>query len=281
MKNPFVYGRVVKGKDFFDREKELSFLKRISEESGRVFLISPRRYGKTSLLINLIEILKKNKFYVIYLDLYRATTLQKFIEIYLTETSKVISGKIEKALNMLKKLISGINLKLVLDPAGSYSIQLGYKPSLEEISHIFDEIINLPQKIAEKNNRKSVVIIDEFQEMANYNGEEIEKKIRAHIQHNDRTAYIFSGSKKSVIYRMIESPDRAFYKMGDIFILKKLPEEGFKNFIKSKFEHTGININEKALDEIINLSENYPYNVQFLSHKMWEKCKDRKKNFSK
>ncbi|HOC19161.1 MAG TPA: hypothetical protein PKK95_12875, partial [Vicinamibacterales bacterium] len=50
MDNPFVYGEVVPDAAFVDREVELDRLVRDLLAGQKVFLISPRRYGKSSLV---------------------------------------------------------------------------------------------------------------------------------------------------------------------------------------------------------------------------------------
>ena len=50
MPNPFVYGEVVPGEAFVDREVELDRLISDLAAGQKVFLISPRRYGKSSLV---------------------------------------------------------------------------------------------------------------------------------------------------------------------------------------------------------------------------------------
>src|SRR4026209_543841 len=50
MTNPFVYGEIVPPSSFVDREDELDRLTRDLLAGQKVFLISPRRYGKSSLV---------------------------------------------------------------------------------------------------------------------------------------------------------------------------------------------------------------------------------------
>jgi hypothetical protein len=60
--NPFKYGTVVSGKDFADREAELQQLSSRLRETVRIFLVAPRRYGKTSLIRNVLMSLQKQRF---------------------------------------------------------------------------------------------------------------------------------------------------------------------------------------------------------------------------
>ena len=48
--NPFVYGEIVGSGAFADREGERDRLSRDLASGQKVFLISPRRYGKSSLI---------------------------------------------------------------------------------------------------------------------------------------------------------------------------------------------------------------------------------------
>lgn len=69
MENPFRYGGIVRGPYFADRTEELAELTREMINLGRVFLISPRRFGKTCLLFNLMDKLGELGFVTAYLDL--------------------------------------------------------------------------------------------------------------------------------------------------------------------------------------------------------------------
>jgi hypothetical protein len=60
--NPFKYGTAVSGEDFADREAELQQLSSRLRETVRNFLVAPRRYGKTSLIRNVLMSLQKQRF---------------------------------------------------------------------------------------------------------------------------------------------------------------------------------------------------------------------------
>jgi len=57
--NPFIFGKVVTGKYFTNRTEELRELKQDIKNHTNIILYGPRRYGKTSLIFNLFESLKK------------------------------------------------------------------------------------------------------------------------------------------------------------------------------------------------------------------------------
>jgi len=80
MKNPFRYGEVVTGEDFADRETELENIIRDLKAGQTIFLISPRRYGKTSLIINALKRLQKDGFLTAYIDLFKVSSFKSFLE---------------------------------------------------------------------------------------------------------------------------------------------------------------------------------------------------------
>ena len=96
MKNPFIYGEVVTGKDFADREIEMAEIIRDLKDGQNIFLISPRRYGKTSLIINALEKLQLEGFYTAYIDLFKVSSFKGLLELYTEAISRAAETKIER-----------------------------------------------------------------------------------------------------------------------------------------------------------------------------------------
>ena len=71
MENPFVYGKVVRGKYFADREAEIAELINDIASGQNVIVFSPRRYGKTSLILEVLDRVKAEGLLTFYLDLLR------------------------------------------------------------------------------------------------------------------------------------------------------------------------------------------------------------------
>jgi len=273
MKNPFVYGEVVTGADFADRKDEIKEFVRDLKDCEKIFLISPRRYGKTSLIINILTKLKKEQIYSIYIDLYKVTSLHKLLELYSREIALAVETKLERAIRFIKETLPGLRPKITINADGSPSIGIDYISNKGEVIRFLDEVYNLPQKIALKKKKNFVVAFDEFQEVRNFNGESIEKSMRASFRHQRKVAYIFAGSKKDMLNDMVYNKSRAFYKIGKVII----PREEFCKFLEKKFKNTGFTLGSGCVNRILNLVEDYPYNAQFLCHKLWDMNLDKKK----
>ncbi|MDD5060945.1 MAG: ATP-binding protein, partial [Candidatus Marinimicrobia bacterium] len=276
MKNPFVYGEAVMGENFTDRTKELAEITRDLSSGERLFLISPRRYGKTSLILKALEELKKNDFYIVYMDLYKATSLQAFLEIYTRSIATAVETKTDKILNFFKNTLPGLRPTISLQPDGSASVGIELVPKVSDVLNFLDQIYDLPQKLAKKKGRNFIIVFDEFQEILNLDGESMEKTMRACFQHHDRVGYLFAGSKRHILYDMVSNPERAFYKMGRIINLEKLPRLEFIDFLLNAFKTTGYKIESETLDTLLDLVEDYPYNAQYFCHKLWDEYADTK-----
>jgi AAA+ ATPase superfamily predicted ATPase len=277
MKNPFVYGEVVTGKDFADREIEMENLIRDMKAGQTIFLISPRRYGKTSLIMNALDKLREERFYTAYIDLFKVSSLKGLLELYAEVISRAAETKIGRFNRLVREFFPNIHPKVVISTDGSPTIEIDYDVKEKRAGKLFDEVYEAPQRIATKRDRNFIVVLDEFQEIANLNGEMVEKGMRACFQHHDRVGYLFAGSRRHIIAEMVSDKRRAFYNMGKIMPLDKIPGEEFKAFLEDKFSRTGFSLEAGVLDGILDVTENYPYNVQFLCHELWNRCLDRRK----
>jgi hypothetical protein len=268
MPNPFKYGTVVSGKDFADRQGELKELATRLKEPVRIFLLAPRRYGKSSLIENALNALQKEDILIANLDLYWAASTRDFLELY---ASKVIRGSksiSRRAAFFVKNFLPRLRPKLGFDPTGNpeLSLDVARHASAESV----EEILNLPQRIAESEGKPFAVVFDEFQEIMKLNGSVLERQIRAAIQHHTHVSYLFAGSKTHMLLDMVSDETRPFYQMGTLMTLNKIPETDFSSFVRNKFAESGKKISRAALNRILTECENIPHYVQLLSFNLWD-----------
>src|ERR1051326_1272743 len=80
--NPFVYGEVVTAAAFADREDERARLARDLAEGQKVFLISPRRYGKSSLIRDVMKGLAAKRLLTVEVTVAASSSYVGFLEAY-------------------------------------------------------------------------------------------------------------------------------------------------------------------------------------------------------
>ena len=269
MEIPFKTG-VVTGRDLIDREAEMGRLVRDLGSSEKVFLIAPRRYGKTSLVINALERLKRSGSVPIYLDLYRASTFKAFIEIFTREVAAALETKVERAIEMIEALLPRVRPVVRFDPEGTISWTVDMVCREEELALVFADLLESLQGLAKKRNKKVIIAIDEFQNIRRYDGISIEQTMRSIIQHQDRVAYLFSGSATSIMRDMVEQEASTFYRLGNILYLGKIDPPYFVRFILRKFKGGGFSIDRSTAERIVSTVDNIPFYVQHLCRELWK-----------
>ena len=274
MKNPFVYGETVTGVYFCNRIQEIRELVNDIKNGTNVIIFSPRRYGKTSLINQVLEITKKKGIISFYVDLYPAVNKQKFIEIYAQAISSGLTGKTSRIVKKLKEYLPRIIPKVVMDDQ-SVQFEFGFD-SRGSLSLHVDDLLKAAKKVADQHNKNAVVVFDEFQEIASFDDQEIERKMRSVFQHHRNVSYIFMGSKTHLMRDIFNNLNRPFYKSGKHFPLGKIDSNELGNFAANKFKTAGINITEDELKEIIEVTECHPYYFQMLCHVLWEITRDDK-----
>ena len=270
--NPFYYGEVVTGENFTDRVAEIERLTTELCGGHNIFLISPRRYGKTSLIINTLELIKIKGLFVFYMDLYKVASVRELLDAYAKGIVRSCKTRVEKISDFIKELFPKVRPKIILGDDGVPSIEVDISLKEKELMDSLTEILDVPQKIAKKRKKNFVVVFDEFQEITNFDGERLEKLMRACFQHHHNVAYLFAGSKRHLLNSMVSDPNRAFYKLGDVMNLQKVAPEEMIKFVKKQFSKVPIKIEEKTIGTVLEISENVPYNVQYLCHNLWNRC---------
>lgn len=264
MDKPFIYGMPVEGKNFTDRELETKRLQLNFENGMNSILISPRRIGKTSLVKKVKSLTEGKERIVVFMDIYKCRTEYDFYERFASSIIQATSTKMEQMLKTAKEFIMSITPKISYspDPGMEYTLSLGITPK----SNTPEEILNLPERIAQKKGIQIVVCIDEFQQIGEMpNSLTIQKTIRSVWQHHRNTSYCLFGSKQHLMTKLFYSRKMPFYQFGDMFFLKKIPTEKWVPFIISRFQDAGKQISEEIAQKICQTVDNYSSYVQQLA----------------
>ena len=267
MKNPFRYGIAVDEPYFIDREQEMKDFTTWLKSGQSIVVYSPRRYGKTSLILKLLKKFRKEGYHTIYIDLFKVTSRRRFAEMYYSEILRQMPSW-EKALRRISALTKTIRPVVSFDSQGlpDISVRFENKSGEADLTEIFD----LPQKLAGK--KPWIIVFDEFQDISKLNGESFEKEMRAALIHHTKVSYVFMGSKMHMLLNMFTHRNRAFYQFGKIIELKKIPINILVGYLEISFKNSEINFSYGIPDKIINLCEAIPHYVQYLASGAWEEA---------
>ncbi|MBR5694697.1 MAG: ATP-binding protein [Paludibacteraceae bacterium] len=268
--NPFVFGKAVEGSYFTDREEDAKRLTANLTHGINTTLISPRRWGKTSLVKKVISEIKRPDIKTVFIDIFQCKTEYEFYRTFSTAVIKQTSSKIEEWVEMAKAFLSHIAPKFSFgtDPLNDFSLSFEW----ESKDGTEQEILQLPEKIAQKKGIRLVVCLDEFQQISGFaDSSNFQKKIRSVWQHQQNVTYCMFGSKKHLLENIFNDKSMPFYKFGDIMFLKKIPTEEWISFIRGKFESTGKSISTAQIVKICEATENLSSYVQHLAWIVWYK----------
>jgi len=270
--NPFVYGEVVPGEAFVDREAELDRLIADLSSAQKIFLISPRRYGKSSLIRRGLDLLRRRGALTIDVTVSSYSSYLAFLEGYARAIASVES-KWDRARAWLTEAISSTRPEIRYEPhdtgLGRFSVAFPGVTTPRDVNRLANEVFALPGKLATDRKRAIVVALDEFQAVEGFNGGSVEHALRAAAQHQRQVGYVFAGSEPSLMEKMI-GPRRPFYKAGPVMRLQKIPADVFANFIERRFVKSGIRPEAGLGAAIVDLAGNLPYDVQRLAHETWD-----------
>lgn len=270
MEAPFVFGKIAQGVNFTDREEETHNLTSNFLSGNNTILISPRRWGKSSLVKKASEVIsKKNKnIKFCFIDLFNVRNEEQFYNLLAEEIIKCTSSRWSVRVDNTKKFITRFIPKIVYSPSPENEFSLGL--DWKEVRKNPDEILNLSENIAKANKLKVVVCIDEFQNISTFeNPLAFQKKLRSHWQKHQLTSYCLYGSKRNMMMEVFSSSSMPFYKFGDIMFLNKIPERFWIPFISKRFSETGKEISHELAQKIVYFAELHPYYIQQLSQLTW------------
>jgi hypothetical protein len=272
MENPFVYGEVVPSAAFIDRVVELDRLVRDLGEAQKVFLISPRRYGKSSLIRQALATMSRRGALTIELTVSSFSSYVAFLEGY-ARALMAAETRWDRARIWLKEAIRSARTEFRYTPGestlGSLSVSFPAVKSERDVSRLAQDVFALPGRLADARGRKVVVALDEFQAIGEFNGGSVEHAMRAAVQHQREVGYVFAGSEPTLMERML-TPKRPFYKAGPVMRLEKIPADEFAAAIDSRFKRSGFKPEDGLGDAIVELAGNLPYDVQRLAHETWD-----------
>jgi len=260
----FIYGVSVSGNNFTDREKETRRLKANFENGLNVILISPRRMGKTSLVKKVQQEVDRNRVHTVYVDIYDCRSEYDFYNKFAAALLKQTSNKMETAIENIKRFLVRLTPKISFspDPTTDYSISLGITPKEYEP----EEILNLPEILAQHIGKHIVVCIDEFQQVGDWPDTlNAQKRMRSVWQHQKHVSYCLFGSRQHMMTNLFQNKRMPFYQFGELNYLQPIPTADWISFIQQKFLEKGHVIDAEYVTKICEMVQNQSSYVQQLA----------------
>ena len=275
METPFIFGKIATEKNFTDREKETADLVRNFTSLINTIIISPRRWGKSSLVNKAAKLAmnQDSRLRICHIDLFNVRDEEHFYSLLAQKVISATSTKWEDAVASAKSMFSHLVPKISIgsDPTNEVSIDFDW----ETVKQNPDEVLDFAEKIAQKKGLKIVICVDEFQNISEFtDADYLQKKLRSHWQRHQSVAYCLYGSKRHMMMEVFTNSSKPFYKFGNLMFLDKIDTHCLVEFFQRRFADTNKRINDDAANLIVQLVENHPYYAQQLAQLSWLRTKD-------
>lgn len=267
MANPFVIKAYESKELFCDREEELRLLFGNCTSRRDTTLISQRRIGKTGLILRLFDELKDTRpdIHTIYVDIFASQNLDDFIRMLAEAAMRAFPQKTtigEKLLVFIKALRPQVSFDTI---TGEPQLQISYQTAHEKeytLRSLFDFLDSQQTPI--------VMAIDEFQQIREYPETNLEALLRTYIQQTHNITFIFCGSKKHIMTDIFTNARKPFYASTAFLNLGKIPTDIYKAFITSLFERGQRQIEDEALDFVLDWTRCHTFYTQQLCYTIYE-----------
>lgn len=275
MRNPFEFGRELGIEEIVDRGAEVEEVFETISHGGKLFLIGPRRYGKTSILKAAEDRLRATGAVVLRYDAESYPSLDLMVNHIVTGAARQLQGSVERIGGQIRKFFSRLRPELSFSVSDrEWSARVGVSTGDSPKHHLtllVDALEGIEELAKSQPKHRPVgLMIDEFQKIIEMGGALAEGHIRAAIQRHRRTGYVFAGSKTRLLTSMITDAARPFYRLGASRFIGAVPRDDFARFLREKFKQSRFRVEDPALNLILDLAEEVPYNVQMLAHACWE-----------
>jgi uncharacterized protein len=275
--NPFRYGALALDEAFTDRAAEIRELEADIRNGQDVVLFAPRRYGKSSLVWRVAQRLVKRRVLVAQVDLMTTPTKERLAEKLAATIYEDVASPLFRAKERLR-VFQNLRIKptVIVNPEDSslsFTFEAGRAP--EDLDDTLERLLELPGQLGADRDRQAVLILDEFQEIADID-RDLPKLMRAVFQRQPEVAHLYLGSKRHMMRRIFSDENEPFWRSAKPMELGVIATEQFAGYIADRFEATGRRSRPEAVDRLLAITRGHPYATQELAYFLWQLTRPRR-----
>ena len=252
MKNPFKFGSIVEKEYFTDREKECQYVVRFLDGANHLILISPRRFGKSSLIAKALkETGRKN----VMINMQNVTSVQNFACRLMSALFKIYP------MERLRHIITHFRFIPTLSTnVMTGEVDISFMPDVNP-AVLLEDALNMVERVSSEDDRL-IVVLDEFQDVLSI-AKGFDKQLRSVMQTHQHVNYVFLGSQESMMEGIFEKKKSPFYHFGQMMRLKKIPYDDFLAYVSARLP-------EDVAREVLVFTDCHPYYTQQLAYHVWD-----------
>lgn len=261
LQSGFPRGRIIPSDDVIGRQ---GFLKRLEERlyyGDSVMLAGPRRTGKSSAAFEVLRGLTARNCYTLDIDLLHVIDMEHFALQVLKKVTQLRAGVLQHAASSMQDF-----LRWIAKPDLSVKVQdvefgLRFQPDAARVEPmtVLQEAFEMAERIAKKDERRLIFLLDEFQEVDRLGGDGLLRMLRSVFQRQENVTYLFLGSEPSMLKTIFSDQRQAFYRFATILHLPDIEAQEWVEYTHKKLAALGMGIEESAMQSILTITGGHPY----------------------
>ena len=273
--NPFHYGSPAVGEYFVDREGELADIVDRLLNGQNVILLSPRRYGKTSLLKAAIREAETAGGHVGYTSFAQCSSARDVANALLHGVLHGPLTRLARRQEQLHSLLGRLrpSIKMSLDANSRPEWSFGTSLADQEWRPVIQDVLRLLSHASEGRHPVALVM-DEFQRVAEIDAA-LPGLFKELADELVRTSLVFSGSKLHVMRRVAIGAGAPLLDMGERISLRIVPQQAMCDFLVQRSALFGRPISRAASARAFDLVRGIPNDVQRLAYEAFFMAHDR------
>ncbi len=272
----FRVGSPVLGEDFIDRETELRQLAQYMNDRQNVILMAPRRYGKSSLIL---EAFRQQGGPNIYVDLKYWPDLERLSAAIIDSSYRLlgIENFIRQTKESITRLLRHLRVKFRAGIPDLAEVTIELIESKKDPVELFMHAIDLPDTVGARLGKTVCVAYDEFQDILNFGVPAVLDRMRSALQRHRNASYIFAGSQESLMTRLFQNKASAFFHFGRIIRLPGLDIDVLCLYAQQKLKEKHISADGEALRDFLSTLGGHPFYSMKTLQSLYYLCVDGKR----
>ncbi len=259
MTNPFKFGVLVDNEFFTDRSDELKEVQWTLNSENHLILISPRRFGKSSLVAKAVKASGRP---CISLNMQNMLSVDDLASKLLRELFRLYPMERIRHLMTHFRIIPTVSTNPVTN-----GVEVSFQPVMNSMV-LLEDAMALIEKVSTEEKRL-VVVLDEFQDILNIR-KGLDKQLRSIMQEQQHLNYVLLGSQESMMTEIFERKKSPFYHFGKLMHLGKIPYDDFREYVSARLPLKEQDKLNGIVEEILTFTNLHPYYTQQLSAQVWD-----------
>ena len=240
------------------------------EAGTHLIVAGPRRTGKTSVCEAALMRTRRRGAYTAKVDLFRVSDAAELAE---AVAAAVIANRsathraLRRARSAGRAALSAAQARAVLRMVGELGegVEIALTPGLaaQDPERALDLALELPERVAQADERRLVLFFDEFQEVASArrpygDPDAVTNRMRAIFQRSTSVSYLFAGSIEHVVRDLFAPARRAFSGFGSFYALRTISDDEWRRGLAERYAADDCTIGGAALARIVELGAGHP-----------------------